>query len=120
MKEVDKWEKIKGLGIVDMIKYSWGNDRYEFDEEMESSMKNYLNENYKCFGRYRTEYGVEAANYLYFDNEGKFESIFYHQDDFDELLEGDLNPMMKKSLANQTFWELTFDAFDVITELKKE
>lgn len=120
LNEADKWSKTDSLGIIDMIRLSWGNDRYELDDELSAPMKAFLNKHYICFGLYRTDDNLESANYLYFDTSGCFGSVFYHQDDFDELLENHLLPMMEASPATQTLEELILEAFEIITELKME
>jgi len=120
LNDADKWSRTESLGIIDMIRLSWGNDRYELDEELSASMKNFLNNHCICFGLYRTDDNLESANYLYFDTYGRFGSVFYHQDDFEELLENHLLPMMEASPATQTLEELILEAFEIITELKME
>jgi hypothetical protein len=120
LNDPDKWARTESLGIIDMIKLSWRNDRYELDDELSPSMKTFLNKNYICFGLYRTDDNLESANYLYFDTHGRFGSVFYHQDDFEDLLENHLHPMMEESPAAQTLIELLLEAFEIITELKIE
>lgn len=116
----DKSSGTKSLGIIDMIRLSWGNDRYELDDELSEPMKAFLNSHFICFGLYRTDDNLESANYLYFDTHGQFGSVFYHQDDFDDLLQNHLQPMMKESPASHTLEELLLEAFEIITELKME
>ncbi|KAA6432763.1 SMI1/KNR4 family protein [Dyadobacter flavalbus] len=116
----DKWARTESLGIIDMIRLSWGNDRYELDEELSPAMKAYLNKHYICFGLYRTDDNLESANYLYFDMHGRFGSVFYHQDNFEDLLQNHLRPMLEESPATHTLEELLLEAFEIITELKME
>jgi len=120
LNDPDKCSGTHSLGIVDMIKLSWGNDRYELDDELSAPMRAFLNKNFICFGLYRTDDNLESANYLYFDTSGCFGSVFYHQDDFEELLANHLLPMLEASPAAQTLEELILEAFEIITELKME
>ena len=96
-----KYNKLVSMGIIDQIMFSWGNDRYEFDEEISVENRDFLNENYLCFGWYRYDQGYESANYLYVDKSGKFGEIHYNQDSFDELWDDILNPMLSKSPATE-------------------
>ena len=115
----DTWDKIFSLGLLDMIKFSWGNDRYEIDE-LTSKIKDYINSQYICFGWFRTGDNLESANYLYFDKKGKFGSAFYHQDDFESFFDEEIKPMLNGNFAVQTFGELVVDSMDTIITLKKE
>ena len=89
----------KGMGLIDSIRDSWGNDRWEFEEGKFFSANDlrFLNENYKGFGLYR--HNLESAWYLYFDQHGNFGEIHYDQDDFNAL-EEHLRAMLVKSPAN--------------------
>lgn len=115
----ESWSKIRSLGILDMILFSWGNDRYEI-LELDNEMIEYLNSQYTSFGWFRTDDNLESATYLYFDKKGHFGSIPYHQDDFDDLLTCYLTPLMTQSLAIQTFEELIVESLDTVIALKKE
>nr|WP_295925006.1 SMI1/KNR4 family protein [uncultured Dyadobacter sp.] len=117
--ETDNWSKMRSMGILDMILFNWGNDRDEI-LELSSKMTEYLNSQYIAFGWFSTDDNLESATYLYFDSNGLFGSIPYHQDDFDDLFTNYLRPMMKQSPATQTFEELIVESMDVIIELKKE
>jgi hypothetical protein len=114
----DSWSSTESLGLIDMIKLNWGNDRYEFDEELKSEIKEAVNNNYTCFGWYYTEDNLESAHYLYFDKAGKFGYVFYHQDDFEELVQDFLKPMFKSSPATMSLEELLLESIKVITDLK--
>ena len=101
LNQESKYYKLASLGIIDQIMFSWGNDRWEFDEEISVENRDFLNENYLCFGWYRYDQGYESANYLYVDKSGKFGEIHYNQDSFDELWDDILNPMLSKSPATE-------------------
>ena len=96
-----KYYKLVSIGIIDQIMFSWGNDRWEFDDEISVENRHFLNENYKCFGWYRYDSGLEAANYLYFDKKGKFGEILYNQYYFEELRDDILRPMLSESPATE-------------------
>lgn len=103
------------LGIIDMIRLCWGNDRFEFDpvqgyiKQAEIDM---LNAAYACIGWYMPE-NEESSRYIYFDEQGKFGTLFYHQDGFDELYADYLLPMLSVSPATQTLSEIILDIMRV-------
>lgn len=115
----DKWEKILSMGLLDMIKHSWGNDRYEIDK-LAADLRNQINSQYTCFGWFRTDDNLESASYLYFDRSGNFGSVPYHQDDFDDLLTHYIGPMLKTSLACHSFEDLILESMETIIGLKRE
>lgn len=99
-------ESLRTLGLVDMVRWSWGNDRFEFDpasgEGLESADVDALNARYAIFG-WRVVEG-EAFEYLYADHAGGCGRLFYHQDAFDELFADDLHPMLTNARpAPETF-----------------
>ncbi|WP_293305474.1 hypothetical protein [Pedobacter sp. UBA5917] len=100
----NQWYRCRSMGLVDYIRFCWINDRPELDEGnyLSSEQINYLNSNYKCFGLYRTDWGYEEAYYLYFDRNGNFGTVRYHQDDISALINDYLIPLTNKSLANET------------------
>jgi hypothetical protein len=109
--EENKWFRIHSSGIIDGIKFSWGNDRPEFDEVNQEDIDK-LNENYKYVGLYRYDWGLEEAYYIYFDKNQKFGVIRYHQDGFEDLWEDHLDTMLNQSPANQSLEELLISMID--------
>jgi hypothetical protein len=101
----NKWYRCNSMGLIDYIKFCWVNDRVELEEGncLNSQQLHHLNNNYKCFGLYRTDWGNEEADYLYFDRNGTFGTVRYHQDSISALLDDYLIPLTHKSLANETF-----------------
>ncbi|WP_162799882.1 hypothetical protein [Pedobacter jeongneungensis] len=93
------------MGLIDYIKFCWVNDRYELEEGeyLNSEQLQYLNNNYKCFGLYRTDWGNEEADYLYSDRNGNFGTVRYNQDNIGVFLDDYVIPLTHKSLANETF-----------------
>lgn len=92
--------KLHSLGLVDTIRFSWVNDRPEFGQ-VDPGKVALINERYKGFGFYRRDDGLEEAHYLYFDAHGKFGAVRYHQDDFSDLWDDQLNPMLQASRATE-------------------
>lgn len=115
LKETNKWNKLYSCGIIDMILFSWDNNRPEFKEYMKSEDIAYLNEHYKSFGCYTTSTESEHV-YLYFDIEDNFSTISYDQDMFDALVNNYLNPMLKQSPASKTLDECLLETMQVIDE----
>lgn len=104
---------IRSLGLIDMIVYSWCNDRYEFaeGEYFERAELDALNTRYRCFGWYRTDTIGESAWYLYFDPLGRFGALFYDQDGFDHA-RTELLGMLDASPARQTLEELLCEGIE--------
>ncbi len=117
-----KYEKLLSMGLIDSIRHSWGNDRYEFDvgEYFSQEQLDTLNRKYYCFGLYRLGDGVEAAGYLYFDEEGKFGSFYYHQDYFEEEVHEELLALLEKSPATLSLEELLINSIQEIQESIEE
>jgi hypothetical protein len=111
LKEENKWYKCHSLGLIDYIKFSWVNDRPEFNG-VEQSKIEHLNNHYKCFGLYRFNWGLEEAYYLYFDKNQKFGWVRYHQDCFDDLWAEHLDGMLESSPANKNFEDLMISVVD--------
>lgn len=86
LKEPEKWGKCRSLGLIDMIRFSWG-ERDEFNEYISKEMRLSVNDQYQCIGWYRLDWGLEEAYYIYFDKSGNFGAVRYHQDEFNELMD---------------------------------
>jgi len=88
----------RDLGLIEMIRYSWGFDRYEFDEGENFTAEEIkqLNSNYKCIGWYRDDTVCESAYYIFFDKDGNFGELFYDQDCFNDAYK-----VLKKLLKNE-------------------
>jgi hypothetical protein len=113
----DEWHrKLNSMGLIDYIKYSWGNDRFEFDEYLSADFIEAINSNYKGFGLWRSFEILEAAHYFYFDKNGKFGTVYYHQDVFDDLVDAQLKPMLEQSQATQTLEQVIEEALIEIAE----
>lgn len=111
----DKWSQCRSLGLIDYIRFSWGNDRQELEEDvyLTGEQIDFLNKNYKCFGLYRTDWGFEEADYLYFDRNGKFGTIRYHQDYIHELVPR-LMTLLQKSTATEDLDSLLLRIMNVL------
>lgn len=93
------------FGLIDQIILYWGFDRPEFqvygerDEGLTKEETAYINANYKCFGHWIDGDIIEGAYYLFFDREGNFGEVYYHQDAFsDTALE--LKKLISDGLTN--------------------
>ena len=80
------YERFHSLGLIDMIKYRWGNDRPEFDLQNPSAIINaqeykVLNESYVVVGDWSDRsWNDEAHYYIYYDSSGRFGILHAHQD----------------------------------------
>ena len=92
------YEKRYSMGLIDGIKHSWSNDRPIFDYIPKSEI-DHINTDYKCMGLYRFDWQFEEAFYIYFDKNHQFGLVRYHQDEFDELWDEHLTPMLTQSPA---------------------
>ena len=93
------------FGLIDQIILYWGFDRPEFqvygerDEGLTKEETAYINDSYKCFGHWIDGDIIEGAYYLFFDKEGNFGEVYYHQDAFsDTALE--LKKLISDGLTN--------------------
>ena len=81
------WDCVASMGLVDMIRWSWGNDRFEFDPANGDGLTQVevdaLNEQFSVIGWHDVFEG-EGREYLIFDRGGAFATLHYHQDAFDE------------------------------------
>ena len=95
-----QWDALPSMGLVHMVRWAWGNDRFEFDpdsgEGLDQAGVDALNANYAVIGWRVLEEG-EAHEFIYFDRHGGFGRLHFHQDAFDELLADDLEPMVRQA-----------------------
>lgn len=73
----------KSMGLVDCIVWPYRCDLTEWgltQEELEQA-----NRRFTCFGTRRGDWGLEAAHFLYFDESGRFGSIYFHQSGDDDF-----------------------------------
>lgn len=99
--------KLKGLGIIDMLFYCWGNDREDIFSYLKEEEISFLNKTYLSFG-----YILENDNevwILYVDPQGFYGAVHYDQDS-DVAYQKYLYPMLKKSLAKRTLSEILVTA----------
>jgi hypothetical protein len=102
------WNKSPSMGLVDMILLSWGADLYQFNpasgEGLTQAEVLALNLNYSVNGWHYSDFG-EAFDYLYFDAQGRFGIVGFHQDDFDSFYSEHLAPKIVQSAARLTLDE---------------
>ena len=105
--QADEWQRIRSLGLVDVIVHSWGNDRPEFEPgaNFQQPELDALNARYRCFGWYRTDTVGESAWYVYADEAGRFGALYYDQDGFGSV-ERLLRAMLGASPARQSLEEV--------------
>lgn len=105
--------KIKSLGIIDMVNNSWGNGRSELNDgkHLTADQVKFLNENYKCIGWYRDDTILESAYYIYFDKKGAFGEVFYDQDDF-EGFKKELNHLINSNNEQKTLDQILTKALE--------
>jgi len=115
LKTEQNFDKRYSMGLIDAIKHSWGNDRPEFNHISQTKI-DYINTNYKCIGLYRYDWQLEEAFYIYFDDNHQFGLVRYHQDEFDELWDEHLTPMLTKTQADKPFEQLLIEILDCLQE----
>ena len=103
------------MGLLDLIKLNWGNDRFELDAIngiVEQADIDLLNARYACVGWFTAagDDESESATYVYFDRSGNYGTLFYHQDDFEELWDASLQPMLTSSPAQLKFADIAIGA----------
>lgn len=100
LNEPNKWFRCDSLGLIDYMRFLWGNDIPKMDDVMKEKVM-FINENYRCFGHYRYNCELDEANLLYFDMNGRFGEVRYYEAEFDTLWEDYLHPMFSESPANE-------------------
>ncbi|MCM2313868.1 MAG: hypothetical protein NDJ92_01780 [Thermoanaerobaculia bacterium] len=111
--EVPRYEAIVSPGLTRMMSACWGNDRFEFDPAsgcISAAELAAIDDAYTCVGWVSSDPGLEGHTYVYFDREGRFGSLFYHQDGFDELHEDALVPMIESSPARRSLSEILLES----------
>ena len=98
-----EWEVLPSMGLAAMVRWAWGNDRFEFEPDqggLAAAEVAALDRAYSAIG-WRVVASGEGFEFLYFDAHGRFGRLFFHQDAFDELYEDSLQPMLAASPATQ-------------------
>lgn len=109
----------RSIGIIDMIHRRWGSHRWELDPKnglIDQSDVDLLNQAYPCIGWFLTE-DEESATYVYFDQEGKFGTLAYHQGAIETLLDEDLPQLLKGSGAQHTLSQVVHEALNAARNL---
>ncbi|MBL8515829.1 MAG: hypothetical protein JNM76_02575 [Betaproteobacteria bacterium] len=105
--------RLKSMGLLDLVNRVWGNGRFELDPAngcIELDALNHINANYRGIGWVWVEPGLEAHEFIYFDTEGRFGTVFYHQDDFEMFHDEELLPMLTRSPAHRTLSDIILSA----------
>ena len=106
---VPAYEKLCSLGLADMMRAPWGNERPELDPEngtVSAEGLEAINQAYTCIGWIRNDPGEEGHTYVYFDRDGRFGTVFYHQDDLEEICESGLLSWVEQNPERQTLSEI--------------
>lgn len=93
------------LGLVDLIRWRWGNSRPEFDPGVNLSQRDIstLNTGYLGFGWWSHDWGFEASYYLFTDPKGRASRVYYHQD------EGEIFDQLQALLNGEAKWQTLED-----------
>ncbi|WP_431483962.1 hypothetical protein [Pseudomonas solani] len=115
--ELADWlrEQDGSAGIIDVIRAHWGGDRPEFDAGRHFSAEEIaaLNERFIGYGWYRVADILEGAYFLFFDREGRFGSLYYHQDDFAGAKQA-LREMLRDGIKGQPLEQLLGEALEEV------
>jgi len=109
------YEHLKGMGVINMLDFVWGNDKQDFSAEegfLSKSQIESLNRNYIGIGSINLDDNVNIV--LYYDKNEHFGAVWYNQDDgvvFDDYL----LLMLENSQAQYTLYQL-LTAISFITE----
>ena len=104
--ESAKYERLHGLGLVNMLEAIWGNSKDDFTPEvsrLSSAQVDILNSSYKSIGYIPVDDNSNIA--IYYDEQHKFGAVWYNQDDtivFDDYLV----PLLKGSQAKYNCCQL--------------
>ncbi len=103
----ERYEHLKGMGIVHWLNLVWGNSHDHFMVEGGSLTQEQIDTlNQKYIGVGQLEIDPETCLILYYDAEHNFGALTYQQDDVDETYEYYLDLMLKKSPAQHTLFQL--------------
>ncbi|MGU3496722.1 hypothetical protein ACLBXM_21990 [Xanthobacteraceae bacterium A53D] len=110
----ERYRQIETLGLPDMIRHTWGNDRPEValgsDYYSDDQIRR-LNAEYVVIGHLQHwRDGNESTHYIYFDRKGRFGIFYFHQDEID------LRPLLGESPARQTLAEVLGEALQLASE----
>lgn len=112
-------EKIAEPGLVNYIDYCWGG-RPEFEEFYKPQQIEHVDKHFFAFGAQYID--DNCHEYLFFDSEGNFDSIFMDQDSFGYFQE-DFNPLLKTTkIPNPQSFSALFSGqiTDVIEKLQQQ
>ena len=105
------------MGLVDSIVRPYACDLKEWgltQEELELANRRLI-----CFGTRRGDWGLEAAHFLYFDKEGGFGSIYFHQSG-DDRFDTDLKSILAGDSATKTLSELIKECLAAVEQGLRE
>jgi len=94
-----KWNRLNGMGLIDMLEAVWGNSTDHFTHEVsgfDAAQISELNSRYKSIGYLGVDDNVSIV--VYFDEQQRFGAVWYNQDD-GVLFEDYLRPLLQRSHA---------------------
>ncbi len=100
------YEQLKGLGLIHMLDFIWGNNKDDFlacAGFLDQVQIDYLNTHYKSVGFIHVDDNVNLA--IYYDEKERFGAVWYNQDD-GSVYDDYLIPLMTKSQAKHGLCQL--------------
>ena len=113
-KREERYARLDSLGLTDMIRFFWGNDRPEIETGNKRAILSdaeiaYLNDHYTVVGAWTDAHSFdEAHHYIFFDDKGRFGILYVHQDEFD------IFHLLKESSADLSWDAVVNKALDQI------
>lgn len=121
--ELADWlqENAASAGLVDVIRAHWGGDRAEFDagSHFSADELRVLNERFIGYGWYMVADILEGAHFLFFGRDGRFGSLYYHQDDFASAKQA-LKAMLRDGIPGQPLEQLLGNALEEVRASMEE
>lgn len=102
------YRRLRSLSLVDRIHRCWGGSREEFEPGgglLTRGQLEELDRRYRSIGWFTTDPGEEGHTYLYYDEEGRWGALEFHQDD-EAFLDKELLPLLNGSPSRLRLEEL--------------
>ena len=112
----------KSLGLIDTINESYDSLRPESEEDgypFSQEELDTINQRFICFGSYTNSWGFESSQYLFFDDEGNFGSIYFDQNGDDDF-STDLRRIVSSTHPKFTLSELLAKSLESIAKGLRE
>ena len=102
----ERWSRLDGIGILDMLNFVWSNSHDWFSEEsgnLTAGQIDDLNTRYKSLGHIRVDDNVNLV--IYYDEHGRYGAVWYNQDDGD-IFTLFLEKMLEQSPAHHSLSQI--------------